>query len=153
MKQVVCAVMRRYGKVLLARRAAGEHLAGHWELPGGKVEDGESFAAALRRELHEELGLNAQIGAEVARSRYRYERGSIELIALEAHSEEAVGTLQVHDAVAWFAADELAGITIAPADIPLLDAILSPAVVGSDEVGNALQSRSGVNSDELRGGR
>lgn len=125
MKQVVCAVFRRNGKVLLARRAAGEHLEGHWELPGGKVEDGETFAAALRRELHEELGLTAEIGAEIARSVHHYERGSIELIALAAQTGEVPGALQVHDAVAWFAASELPGIVIAPADVPLLERILN----------------------------
>ncbi len=49
------------GRFLLTSRPAGKVYAGHWEFPGGKVEAGESIEAALRRELHEELGIT--IGA------------------------------------------------------------------------------------------
>ena len=66
MKQlhVVAGVIRDpRGRILLARRTEGRDLAGLWEFPGGKVEPGESPEAALRRELHEELGIRASIGA------------------------------------------------------------------------------------------
>ncbi len=49
------------GRFLLTSRPAGKVYAGHWEFPGGKLEAGESVEAALKRELHEELGIN--IGA------------------------------------------------------------------------------------------
>src|ERR1700690_563688 len=45
------------GRVLLAERPLGKHLAGVWEFPGGKVQDGETPEAALIRELDEELGI------------------------------------------------------------------------------------------------
>ncbi|MBL8341875.1 MAG: NUDIX domain-containing protein [Rubrivivax sp.] len=47
------------GRFLLTSRPAGKAYAGYWEFPGGKVEDGESVEAALVRELHEELGIEA----------------------------------------------------------------------------------------------
>ena len=47
------------GRVLIAQRPAGKALAGRWEFPGGKVDAGESAAAALVRELHEETGIRA----------------------------------------------------------------------------------------------
>ena len=58
--EVVAAVIcNERGEFLLAQRPAGKVYAGYWEFPGGKLEGGETAAAALRRELHEELGIDA----------------------------------------------------------------------------------------------
>jgi len=54
---VAVAVIERRGRVLVARRAPGAHLAGAWEFPGGKIERGETPEAAARREAREETGL------------------------------------------------------------------------------------------------
>ncbi|HEX3172180.1 MAG TPA: NUDIX domain-containing protein, partial [Burkholderiales bacterium] len=55
--EVVAAVIyNERGEFLLAQRPPGKPYAGYWEFPGGKVEPGEAAAAALKRELHEELG-------------------------------------------------------------------------------------------------
>lgn len=124
MKQVVCAVITRAsGHVLMARRAAGQHLEGLWELPGGKVEPGESLAAALERELGEELGLLAVARHEIARTIYHYDRGSIELIALATSVANGISKMAVHDRVDWFAPGDVAKLAIAPADVPLIHAI------------------------------
>ena len=61
---VVAAIVRREGRILAVRRPAGKPLAGYWEFPGGKVESGESLAQALRRELAEELGMDAWTALE-----------------------------------------------------------------------------------------
>ena len=55
--QVVCALLIRENKLLLGLRPPGKHLGGHWELPGGKVEENESYVSALYRELKEELNI------------------------------------------------------------------------------------------------
>jgi 8-oxo-dGTP diphosphatase len=134
LKKVVCAVIRdKEGRILLARRAPGQHLEGHWELPGGKVEPGESLEAALQRELLEELGLAVTVGEELARTEYHYDRGSIELIALETLASGDVTHMTVHDAFDWFAPDETKRVAVAPADIPLLESVWKPqrAVIGT----------------------
>lgn len=72
MKTVAAAVMERDGRILACRRRTDQDHAGKWEFPGGKVEPGEEIADALRRELQEELGIEARIGPEITRYEYAY---------------------------------------------------------------------------------
>ena len=60
--EVVAAVVERDGRYLVTRRLEGTHLAGLWEFPGGKIKPGEKREDALRRELAEELGVEASVG-------------------------------------------------------------------------------------------
>ncbi len=62
MTTVTCAIIEREGKILIARRAADQKLAGKWEFPGGKVEAGESPEECLKRELEEEFGIQVEVG-------------------------------------------------------------------------------------------
>jgi len=64
--------MERDGRILACRRRTDQVHAGKWEFPGGKVEPGEEIADALRRELREELGIEARIGPEITRYEYAY---------------------------------------------------------------------------------
>jgi 8-oxo-dGTP diphosphatase len=64
---VVAGILSRQGKVLIGQRQAQDRHALKWEFPGGKVERGETPRQALARELREELRVDAEIGAEVAR--------------------------------------------------------------------------------------
>src|SRR2546430_17335355 len=75
MKQVVAALILKNGKVLVCQRTRHQSMPLKWEFPGGKIEDGEQPRDALRRELEEELGIDAQIGEEVARIRHDYKNG------------------------------------------------------------------------------
>ena len=72
MRTVVAALITRDSKLLVCQRKRNDSHGLKWEFPGGKIEPGESPAEALVRELHEELGVLATIGAEVHRTRHRY---------------------------------------------------------------------------------
>ncbi|HYX69201.1 MAG TPA: NUDIX domain-containing protein [Terriglobales bacterium] len=79
-KQVVAALILRDGKLLICQRTRHQPMPLKWEFPGGKIEPGEQPAEALRRELEEELGIQARIGDEMARIRHDYKSGgAIEL--------------------------------------------------------------------------
>ncbi|MFZ5560650.1 MAG: Nudix family hydrolase [Pseudomonadota bacterium] len=69
---VVAAVIRRDGKILIAQRPLDKHQGGLWEFPGGKVEEGEPAAAALVRELEEELGITPRQYRPLIRLRHDY---------------------------------------------------------------------------------
>jgi 8-oxo-dGTP diphosphatase len=76
MKRVVAALIWKDGTVLVCQRTRHQTMPLKWEFPGGKIEEGEQPRDALRRELEEELGINATIGNEVARIRHEYSRGN-----------------------------------------------------------------------------
>ena len=75
MKQVVAAFIVQKGKVLICQRTQHQPMALKWEFPGGKIEEGEQPRDALRRELEEELGIDAVIGDEIVRIKHTYRNG------------------------------------------------------------------------------
>jgi 8-oxo-dGTP diphosphatase len=76
---VVAAIVRRGDAILVTRRLDRPGRPGQWEFPGGKVEPGESEPSALRRELREELGCDAQVGSLLLRHAHRYPDLEVEL--------------------------------------------------------------------------
>ena len=82
--EVVCAVLIRNHRVLVCQRAPGKHLAGSWEFPGGKQEEGESLAECLVREIREELAIEIEVGDKFTSVDQGYTHFSITLHALAA---------------------------------------------------------------------
>ena len=121
MKDVTAAVIIENEKVLITRRAADQRHAGWWEFPGGKVEDGESPEACLRRELMEELGVDAHIGDLLAESIFQYETGAIRLLAYCAEIIAGEIRMSVHDEFQWVSAADLAKFKLLPADRPIAE--------------------------------
>ncbi len=82
---VAAAVVKKDGRILLTRRLADVHLAGSWEFPGGKVEDGEDPEAAVVRECREECGIDVEVGSILEVAFHRYERKDVLLLFYECH--------------------------------------------------------------------
>ena len=72
---MTAALILRDNEVLIGQRRADQPMALLWEFPGGKIEPGETPQQALARELREELGIQAVIGAPVTRIRHNYRHG------------------------------------------------------------------------------
>jgi 8-oxo-dGTP diphosphatase len=119
---VVCALIEDgAGRVLVARRPAGKHLALKWEFPGGKVEPGETDWEALVREIREELGaaiVPLPGASTLPRCRLKRTSGAIELIPsivrLAAGSPDPVA--REHLELRWVHPAALVALDLAPAD-------------------------------------
>ncbi|MDT4939940.1 MAG: 8-oxo-dGTP diphosphatase [Pseudonocardiales bacterium] len=117
---VVGAAIIRDGRVLAARRARPAALAGRWEFPGGKVEAGESDAAALVRECQEELGVTVAVGARLGDAMNEAIRLTLYAATLVAGTPEP---LEDHDELRWLSAIELGEVGWLPIDLALLPAV------------------------------
>ena len=120
--EVVCAIIRRGDRVLLAKRPAGKKLGGLWEFPGGKVEPGERAEDALAREIHEEMRCHIRILRALPVFTHEYDWGVIALAPFlcemapgsdEPHPHE-------HEALAWERLSGLDALALAPADVPVV---------------------------------
>jgi 8-oxo-dGTP diphosphatase len=116
---VLAAVVERDGAFLLTRRLKGTHLAGTWEFPGGKCEPGESHEACLRRELLEELGVDATIGDEVFTVTHTYPERTVELHfrACALHGEPSP---QIGQEMVWARREDLLMLEFPEADRELI---------------------------------
>jgi len=120
MINVTAALITHSNKILSVRRSADKHLAGYWEFPGGKLEEGETLEACLKRELEEELGINACIGDYIGQSTYDYGNKLIRLHAFMVPVNSVEMSLTDHDKSKWLSFDELDDVEWAPADIPIV---------------------------------
>ncbi len=69
---VVAGIIPKDARILICQRRRSDPYGLQWEFPGGKVKDGEALPAALRRELEEELAIEAEVGGEIFRLRHHY---------------------------------------------------------------------------------
>ncbi|GAA4676186.1 (deoxy)nucleoside triphosphate pyrophosphohydrolase [Gordonia humi] len=113
---VAGAILSDDGRILLAQRAYPPELAGLWELPGGKVEPGETLADALVRELCEELNVRVEVGDRLAVA-VTLESG-LELIALRATIVDGTPTAAEHRMIEWVDAERLRALDQAGAVVP-----------------------------------
>lgn len=115
---VVAALIEWEGKLLVCQRRRGDSFGLMWEFPGGKLQTGETPAQGLARELREELGVNAEVGTEVFRTRHHYAELSnpIELIFLAAKVDASKIRNIVFETMEWRAPSSLAELNFLPAD-------------------------------------
>ncbi|HWW88660.1 MAG TPA: (deoxy)nucleoside triphosphate pyrophosphohydrolase [Vicinamibacterales bacterium] len=121
---VTAAVVEQEGRFLVTERPPGVHLAGYWEFPGGKCEDGEALAVCLARELKEELGVEASIEQELMSVTHGYEDRRVELHFFTC---QLIGTPVplLGQALRWVARSELRQLEFPPADSALIERLIS----------------------------
>lgn len=126
MIEVVCGVIRdSSGRYLACQRPAGKHLGGMWEFPGGKVEEGEEPAAALVRELREELGVEVVVEGALTAFSWRYEWGEMHLRPFLCRIVAGEPEALEHQELRWCERGRFGELEWAPADIPVFAELLA----------------------------
>lgn len=121
MKRVVAALIVKDGKILVCQRTKHQTMPLKWEFPGGKIEEGEQPREALRRELDEELGIDATIGDEIARIRHEYRSGnSVELRFYVVHEFRGELENRIFRDMKWAERTELPSFDFLEADLKLV---------------------------------
>lgn len=123
--EVTAGILTADGRVLACQRRVGQAHAGKWEFPGGKRERGETIEECLRRELREELGIEAELGEMVWRTNYNYPgRAPIALVFFTVPRYR--GTLENREFadIRWVDFAELATLDFLDADRELIDRLV-----------------------------
>jgi 8-oxo-dGTP diphosphatase len=118
---VAAALIVRGGEVLIGQRRPDQPMALLWEFPGGKIEAGESPEQALARELDEELGIRATIGAKVTHVRHNYRHGgAVDLQFFAVREFEGEIQSRIYHQVRWVKLEALADYDFLAADRGLI---------------------------------
>lgn len=139
---VTCGIIERNGKVLCTRRSETMSHPLKWEFPGGKIQDGESPEECLRRELREELGVEAEVGRSLPPATHAYPGLSVTLYPFLCRiPPDSPIILHEHDRAAWLDPKELPSLDWAEADVAVVDAYLQKIPFPADAPQTAVQFR------------
>lgn len=121
MIQVSCGIVINGDKILVAQRAATAKLPLKWEFPGGKLEDEETAAESLVRELQEELNIHVKILQKLTPVSHNYPDFSICLHPFVCKYESGKLENREHEEIRWVSLEELPNFDWAAADIPIVE--------------------------------
>lgn len=122
--RVVAAVIEREGRYLITQRRPGAVLPLLWEFPGGRVEETETDAAALKREVRHRLGVEIEVGQLISFVSHPYERYVVDLYLYECRIESGeLQTLAVN-ASRWVTSAEFDQYPFTPADVASMNKLL-----------------------------
>jgi 8-oxo-dGTP diphosphatase len=126
---VSAGIIMRGDRILICQRHRADPYGLQWEFPGGKVRDGESLEDSLRRELAEELSIEAEVGEEVFRLRHRYPDRYVEVVFFSVPAFRGLAQNRVFEAIAWASRAELVSYKFLEADQELVRRIAQGEIV------------------------
>ncbi len=125
MKKVAAAILEQDGKYLIAQRKEGDTLAGKWEFPGGKIEEGETAENCLVREFKEEFDVEIDVGEYFCSSKFEYKHLPIELLVYFGKWKSGDFKLNDHARIEWVDVQQMGEYDFASADIPVVKKLVS----------------------------
>ncbi len=146
---VAGAIADAEGRVLIAQRPRGRHLAGRWEFPGGKLDPGEDAYAGLQRELAEELGVTVREARPLIRLRHAYPDRRVLLDVWQVTAYDGEPQPLDAQALAWARPDELPSHDLIEADRAIVTALRLPRLARVLSAGETLQSIRGSAAQTL----
>ena len=126
---VSAGIIIRGDRILICQRHHADPYGLQWEFPGGKVRDGERLKDSLRRELAEELSIEAEVGEEVFRLRHRYPDRYVEVVFFAVPAFRGMVRNQVFEAIVWTPRSELVSYNFLEADQELVKRIAHGEIV------------------------
>ena len=127
MSHSVACIDYRNGKILIAKRIVRGDMGGRWEFPGGKIEEGEDYITAVKREMQEELGSDCQVYEKLAEGTFFHKDKECFVTAyrvtLANDGITAPFKLSEHTEIAWVDPAEIAGLSFVDSDLNILEQI------------------------------
>ena len=121
--KVVAAVIEKDQKIYATQRGYGDFKGG-WEFPGGKVESGETYSEALKREIQEELNVEIEVNDHICTVEFDYPTFHLSMECDWCKITMGNLPLVEHEAAKWLRKDQLYSVDWLPADIEVVDNIL-----------------------------
>ena len=122
---VASGVIVKNNKILIGLRAEGDSGAGMWEFPGGKIELNESSESAIKRELREELDIEATVNQKIMKYSHRFKNTIYEISFFEINKFTGSIKKNVHDDLQWIELESLKKYRFISGDLLLIDRILA----------------------------
>lgn len=128
MSRSIACIDYRNNKIFIAKRAQKGDMGGRWEFPGGKIEEGEDFTTAIKREMNEEFGVDVQVLEPITESTFYHKEKKCYLyvffIKFEHDGIEKPFTLTEHTDYKWVDPDEIQNLDFVDSDLSVLPAVL-----------------------------
>ena len=127
MSRSVACIDYRNGKILIAKRIARGEMGDRWEFPGGKIEEGEDYTAAIKREMNEEFGCSCKIFEELAQGTFEHKGKTCSVVAFRVQLENdgisVAFKLTEHTQTAWVEPEEIRRRPFVDSDLNIFDQI------------------------------
>lgn len=127
MSNSVACIDYRNGKLLVAKRIEKGEMGGRWEFPGGKIEEGEDYAAAIHREMLEEFGCDCSIYERLAEGTFIHKQVECSVTAfrikLKNDGSKEPFKLTEHTEAKWIKADAIKTLSFVDSDLNIFDQI------------------------------
>ena len=118
--KVTGAIINKGSSYLIGRRGPNEKSPGLWEFPGGKIEEGEDPKDCIKRELQEELNIDAEVGDLYTNYIYEYPEVSYDLYFYKITIFSGALVKSVHDKIEWVKLDKFSNFNFLPGDRPVM---------------------------------